>query len=99
MAKYITKALLEVQAWGGENPEEAVQILLDDAIISGTFEKHLDCWNTMHWGEVTNAFTQNCFEGLIADYIRIGLITATDDAEALLESFWNPLYDDGTITE
>ena len=99
MAKYITKALLEVQAWGGENPEEAVQKLLDDQIISGSFEKNIDCWNTMHWGEVTNGFTANSLKGLIEDYIEIGLITATDDAEGLYKEFYTPLYDDGTMED
>ena len=94
MAKYVTKALHEAQDYMGKNGEECVQILREDAIISGSFEVNMACWETMRWGECTNEFTSAAMEQLVSDYIRIGLITSTDDVQKVINDFWTPLYDD-----
>ena len=43
--------------------------------------------------------TEKAFDELIADYIRLGLITSMDNVDEVKEKFWNPQYDDGTVTE
>ena len=72
------------------NPEEGVQILLDDNQMSGDIEMNIELWNTLKFG-LTDEYTEQGLETIINDYIRLGLITATDDADALLSKAWHPL--------
>lgn len=94
MAKYVTKAIQEAQVYMGENGEECVQILIDDAVIAGSFEVNIACWETMRWGQCTDEFTGAAMEQLVSDYIRIGLITNTDDVQDVVSRFWTPQLDD-----
>lgn len=94
MAKYVTKAIQEAQVYMGQNGEECVQILIEDAIIGGNFEVNMACWDTMRWGECTDEFTGAAIDELVSDYIRIGLITNTDDVEDVVSRFWTPQLDD-----
>ena len=71
------------------NPEEAVNMLLDDGKISGDYDMNLELWNTLKFG-LTDEYTKAGLEQIIDDYIRLGLITSTKDADALLEKAWHP---------
>lgn len=66
-------------------------MLLDDGMITGTYEKNLELWNTLKWGTCTDEFTEKALTKLVDDYIRIGLITSMDDPDKVMEMVWNPL--------
>lgn len=91
MAKKIVECVKKADIWAGEHPEEAVQMLLDDGMITGTYEKNLELWNTLKWGTCTDEFTEKALTKLVDDYIRIGLITSMDDPDKVMEMVWNPL--------
>ena len=90
MAKKIVECLKKASEWMRNNPEEAVQILLDDNKMSGDFDMNVELWNTLKFG-LTDEYTEAGLKAIIDDYIRLDLITATDDADALLEKAWHPL--------
>lgn len=89
-AKKIVECLKKASEWMRNNPEEGVQILLDDNQMSGDIEMNIELWNTLKFG-LTDEYTEQGLETIINDYIRLGLITATDDADALLSKAWHPL--------
>lgn len=89
-AKKIVECLKKASEWMRNNPEEAVQILLDDNQMSGDVDMNVELWNTLKFG-LTDEYTEKGLEAIIDDYIRLGLITATDDADALLAKAWHPL--------
>lgn len=91
MAKKIVECVKKADQWAGEHPEEAVQMLLDDGMITGEFDKNLELWNTLQWGVCTDEFTEKALTKLVDDYIRIGLITSMDDPEKVMDMVWNPL--------
>lgn len=66
-------------------------MLLDDEMMTGDFDKNLELWNTLQWGVCTDEFTEKALKVLVADYIRIDLITAMDDDGKVMEMVWNPL--------
>lgn len=88
-AKKLTQCLKKASNWMRNNPEEAVNMLLDDGKISGDYDMNLELWNTLKFG-LTDEYTKAGLEQIIDDYIRLGLITSTKDADALLEKAWHP---------
>ena len=90
MAKYITKAINEAQAWMGENVEEATQIQLDAGLLTGDLSKLVECMETYQWGTVDNAFTERALREITEDYIRLGLLTTMKDADKVMEKIWWP---------
>lgn len=95
MAKYVTKAVKQADVWCGENAEEAVQMLLDDGMIAGSYEMNLELWNTLKWGVCTDEFTEPALDKLVSDYIRLGLITSIKDHDQAMDMIWNPLAPEG----
>ena len=94
MAKYITKAIYEAQAWIGENVEEATQIQIDEGLLSGDLDKLVECMETYQWGKVVDdSFTERALHEIAEDYIRLGLLTTMDDADKVMEKVWWPQAD------
>ncbi|MBQ1271193.1 MAG: ABC transporter substrate-binding protein, partial [Clostridia bacterium] len=93
MAKYITKAVYEAQAWMGENVEEATQIQIDAGLLTGELSKLVECMETYQWGTVDNAFTERALQEITEDYIRLGLLTTMKDADKVMEKIWWPQCD------
>ena len=92
MAKYITKAIYEAQAWMGENVGEATQIQMDEGLLTGDYDKLVECMETYQWGTVDNAFTERALQEITEDYIRLGLLTTMKDADKVMEKIWWPQY-------
>ena len=76
-----------------ENPEEATQLLIDEGLNSDDFDMNVELNQSLQFGP-TNAFTGAGLEKIVDDYIRLGLITSTDDAAEVMEKAWHPLGDD-----
>ena len=96
MAAVMTECIKEASVWMRENPEEAVKMLLDVNQLSGSFEKNLELWNTLQFG-LTDERTGDALARIIDDYIRLDLLTSTDDAAAVLDMAWNPLLPDSDL--
>ena len=92
MAKYITKAIIEAQNWMGANVEEATQMQMDEGLLTGEFDKLVECMKTYQWGTVDNAFTERALQEITEDYIRLGLLTTMKDADKVMEKIWWPQY-------
>lgn len=88
-AKKITECVKKAGDWMRENPEDAVQRLLDDNKISGDYDMNVELWKTLQFG-LTDEFTENGLKDIVADYIRLGLITAYDDPAEVMELVWTP---------
>lgn len=99
MAKYITKAVYEAQAWMGKNVEEATQIQLDAGLLTGELDKLVECMKSYQWGTVDNAFTERALQEITEDYIRLGLLTTMKDADKVMEKIWWPQYDGEIVVE
>ena len=99
MAKYITKAVYEAQAWMGKNVEEATQIQIDAGLLTGELDKLVECMETYQWGTVDNAFTERALQEITEDYIRLGLLTTMKDADKVMEKIWWPQYDGEIVVE
>ena len=99
MAKYITKAVYEAQAWMGKNVEEATQIQIDAGLLTGDLDKLVECMETYQWGTVDNAFTERALQEITEDYIRLGLLTTMKDADKVMEKIWWPQYDGEIVVE
>lgn len=88
-SKKITECLKKAGEWMRNNPEEAVQMLLDGNKISGDYDMNVELWKTLQFG-LTDEFTENGLEEIVTDYIRLGLITAYDDPAEVMSFVWTP---------
>ena len=49
-AKYITMAVKRAGMYNRLNAEDAVNFMIEDGKLSGTYEKNIECWNSLHFG-------------------------------------------------
>lgn len=96
MAKAVTECMKLASEWMRENPEDAIQILLDNNFISGSMEKHKDLWIPLQFNP-SDKFTEAGLRNFAKDYIEYGLITSTDDVEKVMEMAWNPIAKDAGL--
>ena len=92
-AQKISDCVKKAHDWMRENPEEATQLLIDEGLNSDDFDMNVELNQSLQFGP-TNAFTGAGLEKIVDDYIRLGLITSTDDAAEVMEKAWHPLGDD-----
>ena len=88
-AKKVTESMKKAGDWMRENPEEAVQMLLDDSQIGGDYDMNVELWKTLQFG-LADEFTKNGLEDIVEDYIKLGLITAYDDPSEVMKLVWTP---------
>ena len=68
-------------------------MLIDEGLNSGDYDMNLELNQSLQFG-LTNDFTGAALEKIVNDYIRLGLITSTDDAAEVMKKAWHPLGDD-----
>lgn len=90
IAKKITQAVQKAHSWMRENPEEATQLLLDRGWNGGDFDMNVMINNALQFG-LSDEYTGASLKKIIDNYIRLGLITSTDDAEGVFDLAWTPL--------
>ena len=61
---------------------------MDDNLLSGEMSKHVELWNSLQFGP-SDAMAEAALKTIIDDYIRLDLLTSTDDAAAVLDMAWN----------
>lgn len=92
-AKKVTESIKKASEWMRNNPEEAVQRLLDDKKISGDFDMNVELWKSLNFG-LTDEFTKNGLSKIAEDYIKLGLITAYDNKDEVMSLVWTPAAPD-----
>lgn len=98
-AKYITMAVKRAGMYNRLNSEDAVNFMIDDGKLSGTFEKNIECWDSLHFG-LSDAFTERALREITEDYLRLGLITNTDlTVDEIMERAWTPICPDEIIPD
>ncbi len=76
----------------GENPEEATQTIMDLGLYpADKYDMNLELHELMSFGKQSDEYATEQMKSIVEDYIECGLITATDDADAVIEYLWQPL--------
>lgn len=98
-AKYVTMAVKRAGQYNRMNAKEAVTFMMDDGKLSGSYEKNIECWNSLHFG-LSDAFTERALREITEDYLRLGLITNTDlTADEIMAKAWNPVCPDEEVPD
>lgn len=90
IAKKITQAVQKAHSWMHENPEDATQLLLDRGWNGGDYDMNVMINNALQFG-LSDEFTGDSLKKVIEKYVRLGLITATDDVDGIYEMAWTPV--------
>ena len=93
IAKKVVQCVQKAHQWMRENPEEASQVLIDEGMNSGDLEMNTMLNNSLQFG-LDEDFTSTSLRTVVEKYIRLGLITATDDVDAVMEKVWTPVLDE-----
>ena len=98
-AKYATMAIKRGGQYNRLHAEDAVKFMLDDGKISGSYEKSLECWNSLHFG-LSDAFTERALREIADDYLRLGLISNSSlTVDEVMEKAWNPVCPDEEVPD
>ena len=89
-SRKVATAVQNAHAWMRENPEEATQFLIDEGLNSEDFEMNLEINKLQSFG-LEDDFTSDALKKIIDEYIELGLITSTDDSDAVFEKAWTPV--------
>ena len=89
-AKKIVQAVQKAHSYMRENPEEATQMLIDLNMNSENFEMNVMLNNSLQFG-LEEDFTEKTLRETVENYVRLGLITAMDDVEAIMAKAWTPV--------
>ena len=92
ISRKIAGAVQKAHSWMRENPDEATQMLIDEGLNSEDFDMNVKLNNSLQFGLSTD-FTEAGLRAIAEDYIRLDLITATDDIEEVMSKAWTPVLD------
>ena len=90
IAKKITQAIQKAHSWMRENPDEATKLLLDRGWYGGDFDMNVKINNALQLG-LSDECTGASLKKIIEKYVRLGLITSTDDVEEIYGLAWTPV--------
>ena len=90
IAKKITQAVQKAHSWMRENPDEATKLLLDRGWNGGDFDMNVMINNALQFG-LSDECTGASLKKIIEKYVRLGLITSTDDVEEIYGLAWTPV--------
>lgn len=92
ISKKIAQAVQKAHSWMRENPEEATEMLIEAGLNSEDVEMNTLLNNSLQFG-LSDEFTENGLRTIAESYIRLDLITATDDLDAVMEKAWTPVLE------
>lgn len=76
----------------GEYPEETTKTLMELGLNpADKYDMNLELNKAMEFGMQSDEYATEQMKSIVKDYIEVGLITATDDVDAVIESLWHPL--------
>ena len=90
ISKKVLQCVQKAHQWMRENPEEATQVLIDEGMNSEDLEMNTMLNNSLQFG-LDQDFTAVSLEHVVEKYIRLGLITATDSVEEVMDKVWSPV--------
>ena len=73
-----------------EDPEKSTQMMIDEGMNSEDFEMNVMLNNSLQFG-LDQDFTSTSLRHVVEKYIRLGLITATDDVDEVMSTVWTPV--------
>ncbi len=89
-AAKMSSAVKKALKWMGDNPEECTKLLMKIGLNGDDYDMNLELNKLMEFGQEDEYTTQQ-MQSIIEDYIKTDLITATDDANGVMTSIWNPI--------
>ena len=72
------------------NPEEATQMLIDMGLNSEDLEMNTMLNSAIHFG-VDDATAEAGLRYIAENYIKLGIITSTQDVEEVMAKAWTPI--------
>ena len=90
IAKKVAQAVHKAHSWMRDNPEEATKVLMEMGWNGGNYEMNIMINNSLQFG-LSDEFTGETLKDFIGRYIRLGLITSMDNADAVLKLAWTPI--------
>lgn len=91
-AKLITECVKKAHCWMRENPKEATQMLIDEGLNSEDFDMNVELNQSLHFG-LTDEFALEGLKHIADKYIKLGLITSTDNLDEVIAKAWTDLDD------
>ena len=74
-----------------EKPEDAVNMLIEDGIMTGGFEKNFAVHSSLNFG-ISESDNEKCLKDYyVPTYIRLGLLTKTDKVDEVMKKIWTPI--------
>lgn len=89
-AKKIATAVKKAHIWMNNNPEEATQLLIDMGLNSENLEMNTMLNSAIHFG-LTDEFVEEGLNYIAEHYIKLGIITSTQDVEEVMAKAWTPI--------
>ena len=89
-ATKLANAVKKASKWMGENPEEAVDLMLKEGLTAGDRDKNIEYFSSLRCG-VSDEECEKQLRDIVEDYLRLGLCTTTDDADTIMGYLWHPL--------
>lgn len=89
-AKKVATAVKKAHIWMNANPEEATQMLIDMGLNSEDLEMNTMLNSAIHFG-VDDATAEAGLRFITENYIKLGIITSTQDVEAVMAKAWTPI--------
>ena len=89
-AKKVATAVKKAHIWMNANPEEATQMLIDMGLNSEDLEMNTMLNSAIHFG-VDDATAEAGLRYIAENYIKLGIITSTQDVEEVMAKAWTPI--------
>ncbi|MDO4265839.1 MAG: ABC transporter substrate-binding protein [Eubacteriales bacterium] len=90
ISKKVVQAIQKAHSWMRENPREATEMLIKENLNSDDVEMNTILNDSLKFG-LSDEFTEAGLKEIVDSYIRLDLITATDDADTVMEKAWSPV--------
>lgn len=90
ISKKIVQAVQKAHSYMRKNPEEATKMLIEQGWNAGDYEMNVMLNNSLQFG-VSDSRTQENLTDIINRYIRLGLITKTNNADEVMSKAWTPV--------
>lgn len=76
----------------GEYPEETTKTLMELGLNpADKYDMNLALNKDMEFGMQSDEYATDQMRSIVEDYIEVGLITATDNVDEVIESLWHPI--------
>ncbi len=92
-ARKIAEAIDRAHEYMRENPEESIDLMIENELYTGNRDMLVEYHNSLNYG-IDNATAEEGLRYIADAYIRLGIITATDDVEEVMNIAWTPLLDE-----